>query len=420
MQSLKEVLEKAGVPMTPDEEAKETELEVQRHRSKTVVERPTDAVELQSCYREEFVPKKVQQDPTDDLLEIPVGMCFSELTNWFFEHDNDMTCTRYVVLCKNTQQVWFARTQLILDMNFIYRDDLMIEEIPARQPVESKLYADYASKYNPGLATRKTCYILDSPPTEKYEVYYDTDYPSVRYGKATPNGMFIYRYKNRFHRDMAILMLDELYSGKSKEEAAKLQKKPMAADEAIIISDGCWMRDVCAASCYYLDNTSVIKMTEGLLPAEPEQAVLTSEIVAATNALRLCQLKNKKRITYYYDNTSIVNCLRNRKLEYVPEIKEYKELLKALDVQGFNIQFVEVHPKTGDDRSESNKAIMFFHNYCDKDCREMVDIFKKDYKSIARLDNKEGKSYAQYKQEFKPKRPANNQHTGNNRYGRNH
>lgn len=419
MQDLKSLLQNAGFQLTSEEELQEQEALEKKHRSKTVLERPKEEVKLQAYYNEPSTPKKIQRDPTPELIEMPVGMDAAQLADWMCVNDDEHCCDRFLVMCENTSQVWFCRNQLILDMNFIYREDLKIVKIPADNAVLApELYLENASGWNPGVNTRKFCYILDSPATEKYEVYYESNYPALKYGKATPNGMFVHRYENRFHRDMAILELDRLYSSASKADAKKMQKREFGASEAYVVSDGCWMRDSCASSYYYMDKTSLVKMTIGFLPSDAEQAVLTSEITAATQALLMCYTKKKKKVRYYYDNTSIVNCLRNKKLEYLDEIKTYKELLEKMLQEGYDVKFIELHPKTGEDRDDTNKALMFFHNYCDEECRNMTDIFRKDYRSIAGADQSDGKSYSQYKEEFKPKKPQNNSRNGNNRYGK--
>lgn len=76
--------------------------------------------------------------------------------------------------------------------------------------------------------------------------------------------------------------------------------------EAIIISDGAWLKEQCSSSVWYLDNVSAINLTEGIVPSDTEQAVLIAELRGAINALQLCYVKKKKKITYYYDNTSIL------------------------------------------------------------------------------------------------------------------
>jgi hypothetical protein len=285
----------------------------------------------------------------------------------------------------------------------------------------------YIKDLRPGVQTRKTCYILDIPGNETYEVYYESNYASLKYGMATPTGTFIHKYPNRFHRDMAILELDKLYSESSVKKASKQIEKALKPNEAIVISDGAWLKNVCASAVWYIDATSAIKMTEGIIPTEQDQAVLIAEIRGATNAFQLCMAKGKKKIRYYYDNTSILNVFRNRKTEYIEEVKQYKELLEEMDRNGYQVTFIELHPKTGEDRIDDNKALLFFHNSCDAECRSMTDIFKKDYKSYAGVDEKEGKSYSTIKSEFKPKgKPGqssgkgyqSNQRTGNNKTGK--
>lgn len=419
MTSMRDALLNAGVDLTPVEEKSEQSEREMKHRSKTVLERPKDEVKLNRVSAADFEPKKYQNDPTDELIEVTAGTTLSEF--------NKMIEGKFYALvwCSDTMQTWIAPTKLCMDQNFIYREDLTI--VGSRQEA-SWFYEENGLKVSSGIITRKTCYILDSPADERYEVYYNSNYPTVKYGKATPNGMFIIKCKDRFHRDMKIMELDKLYDEASRSRASDMSKEPMGTNEAIIISDGCFMRNVCTSAYYYLDNVSMMKVSQGIIPSEPEQAVLIAEISGAVAALQMCRLKGKKKITYYYDNTSILNVLRNRKTEYIREIVEYKKLLEELDGDGYDVKFVELHPKTGEDRASTNKALMFFHNYCDAECQSMARVFSKDYRSIAQSNSADGKTYKQTKKEFKPKgKPGqsngsrgvvNNSKTGNNRYGR--
>ena len=224
---------------------------------------------------------------------------------------------------------------------------------------------------------------------------------------------------------MSILELDDLYSNQSSKKAGRIVAKPYGDDEAIIVSDGAWMKNSCSSSYVYLDKAILLEQTIGHIPSEEDQAVLISEIVGATEALRQCVARKKKKITYYYDNTSILNVFRNRKTEYIREIKEYKDLLEDMNKKGYNVNFIELHHKTGEDRDKDNKALMFFHNLCDHRCRDMADMFTKDYHSFATTQPRDGKSYSAVKEEFAPKQKNKNvgnfkagAHGGNNKYGR--
>lgn len=369
-------------------------IEESKHRTKDEIKRPIAEVQLLSLAKESRNHAKTQNDPTDDLIEVYSGPFVFCLDSAYTE------C--YCIFCKDTLQMWVAPTKLCLDANFVYRDDLIIQQVYSLDEVK-EFFNTYLGDVAPKILTRKTCYIMDLPGNETYEVYYDSNYPSLTYGKATPVGSLIHKYPNRFHRDMAILALDELYSNSSNKVAGKLTAKEFAQNEAIVVSDGAWMREVTSSSCYYLDAESVIHLTEGRLPSDSNQAVLIAEIKAAYNALGMCYARGKKKVTYYYDNTSILNIFRNRKMEYLEEIKAYKDLCEKMLLDGYSINFVEIHPKTGEDRDETNKALMFFHNRCDDDCRDMCDLVKKDYKSFTQSGSKEGKTYKEVKEEFKPK-----------------
>ena len=321
--------------------------------------------------------------------------------------------------CEWTRQLWYCKSRENLNMNFIYRDDITITEIRNFEDIWD-YYQEKAQYINPGIRATEGCYILDNPANESYEVYHESRMPLVKYGKSTPNGMFIHKYPNRFHRDMAILELDDLYSNQSSKKAGKLISKPYGENDAIIVSDGAWMKDSCSSSYIYLDKAIMLRQSVGHLPTEIDQAVLISEIVAATEALKCCVAHSKKNIKYYYDNTSILNVFRNRKTEYIMEIKEYKDLLESMYNDGYKVEFIELHPKTGENRDKDNKALMFFHNLCDHDCRDMADIFTKDYKSFATDKSCDGKHYSDVKKEMNAKKNNFKANTrgGNNKYGR--
>lgn len=419
---MSDALKNAGVVLTEEEQKKEQQVREDKHRAKTEVSRPEEEFRLRAITEEVFERKKYQKDPTDDLVELKPNLDEDDVRDVYAGGAG------YAVWCHDTLQLWYAHTQMCLDQNFIYRTDLQIFSVNTADDLV-KAYNEFVANVNPGIITRKCCYILDNPAAETYEVYYEAAYPSIKYGKATPNGMFVHKYDNRFHRDMRIIELDKLYADSSKKEAGELIYKNMDADEAIVISDGCWMKDTCASAMYYIDNACIVKLAYAALPTEVDQAVLIAEINGAYQALNMCKFHGKKKIKYYYDNTSIINIFRNRKTEYIEEIKAYKSLVEEMDADGYEIEFIELHPKTGDDRDQNNAGLMFFHNYCDKECRELSDIFRKDYKQIAAAGDREGKSFKQVKENFKPKgkpgqsngrhdHPTNNQRNGNNRYGK--
>ncbi len=387
--------------------------ELEIHRSNEPKGRPEEEVQLLAVSEESTAHAKSQRDPTEDLVEFklfPDETAFAEM----IESEGG-----YLIWCANTQQMWYALTKLCLNQNFIYRDDLEILEIADTVTAYAWL-SERLKDVNFGIITCKKCYILDNPGNETYEVYYESNYPAIKYGKATPQGCFVHAYPNRFYRDMAILELDDLYANSSNKAAGKLTARPFAKNEAIIISDGAWMKDICSSSYYYLDDKSLVHYTEGTVPSEPDQAVLIAEINGAYLALKKCMEHAKGAITYYYDNTSILNVFKNHKTEYISEVKRYKDLLEKMYNMGYKINFVELHPKTGENRDTDNKALQFFHNRCDAACREMADICKKDYKAFTVNGSKDGKTLAAIHEESKPKPKNNNRSYNNNRggYGR--
>ncbi len=417
--SMKDLLKSAGFSTTDDpvieEESNEKHVSDSR-RIKDVIQRPDKQVDLLSLSIEDREVVKTQKDKTDDLIEMPrvwggldkdmypiVDSILHDVSNGYLVKDND------------TGEIWYAHDKLCLDRNFIYRDDLTVIEVDDSVKAV-KIYWELMENVNNGQIPNKVKYILDDPGSESYELYADSAYPTHKYGKATPTGMFIHKYKDRFHRDMAVLELDALYSNSSAKQAGKLTAKKLAANEAIIISDGAWMKDTSTYCYFYLDNVSVLKQVEGVIPTEPDQAVLISEINGAYYALMQCYMRHKKKISYYYDNTSILNVFKNRKTEYIEEVKRYKEFCDKLLTEGYDVTFIELHPKTDEEKDKLNKALTYFHNTCDQECRVMSGIFKKDYKSFAGNNDSAGKTYSQVKQETKPKgRPGNGKPS--NKYG---
>lgn len=376
--TLKDALRKAKVPMTQEEMDRDKEQLINKHRSKNVIQRPNKKVELHSVLPYDFEPVKEQRDPTDDLVILPriVDERSKELFSIPCEEQT------YLVWCGWSEDLWWAPTLKCLNQNFVYRDDLDIYEVKGTEEAYTKA-RDVTSSLRPGVIPTKSCYILDDPANETYEVYSDPTFSKVKYGKTTPDGMLVHKYKNRFHRDLAILELDHLYSEQSSRHAGKLVVRGYADDEAIVISDGCWLKNSCAMSFVYLDNGNVVQFTRGFTPSDQEQGVLIAEIVGAREAIQYAASQGKKRITYYYDNVSILNVFRNKSTEYLREVTEYKQMLEELNSQDVEVLFVDIHPKTDNNRQDENRALMLFHNMCDSNCRRMSDLYKKDYRAIA-------------------------------------
>ena len=403
--TMKELLQNAGFETAEDN--KEELKSASATRRKNVIDRPTAEVELLSLAEECREVVKTQKDPTNDLEFLP--RVWAKNRRPVIEERKH----GYMVQDKDTKEVFYVPTKLSLDANFIYRDDIEIVEVtPANTTID--IFDKMMEDVNTGCIPNKQKYILDDPGSETYEVYADSNYPTLKYGKATPTGMFVHVYPNRFHRDMAILELDSLYTNSSHKQAGKLTARKLAPNEAIIISDGAWMKDTCSSCYFYLDNTTVMKHVEGVIPSEPDQAVLIAEINGAYNALVQCRIKHKTSIKYYYDNTSILNVFKNRKTEYIAEVKRYKEFLEKLDKEGVSVTFIELHPKTDEEKDKLNKALTYFHNSCDAECRIMAEIFKKNYKDFVVINESNGTNFNQFKASNKPKgTPRNN---GNKNY----
>lgn len=371
-------------------------------RDVMAIERPNDEVSLLAIDDRPKVIIKSQKDPTDDLVLLKRG---EEAV--LPEHCDG----GYVVWCADTEETWYAPDKQCLDANFIYRDDLEI--VPVEDEIQAQEFVMSKNKdLLPGVITRKTCYVLDNPGTESYEVYYDPSYPAQRYGKSTPQGTFVHQYKNRFYRDMAILALDESYTKSSVKAAKEFIKKQLKDNEAIIVSDGAAIENTIGHAFFYIDSSCLTKVSEATFPSDENQKVLISEVNGAYRALSMCAERKKKYITYYYDNTSILNVFKNRKTEYIEEIKRYKDLCATMTDKGYVINFVEIHPKTGENRAAENAALMYFHNTCDGMCREIIDVFSRDFTQRAMLGNRNGQSI----KDIRPQQKKNYNNGGYRRY----
>lgn len=378
--------------------------EAKPHRTSGTPERTPNLVELKAVSTESVRHTKSKKGPTDQLIE--VGPALTELPTGIG--------IGYYIRCEDTGQTWYAPDEETLNANFIFREDLQIELVEDSAAFMA-LYSKAGALDQLGVYKSKVCRILDNPAAELYEVYYDSAYPMIKYGKATPQGTSIHKYPDRFHRDFAIIELDELYANSSIKLARELTKHSLDADSAIIITDGAYLKNMQASATYYLDNLVVHHSVEGRAPEDDTQAVLLSEINAALMALTMCYVKKKHSISYFYDNTSIINVFRNRKLDYLETVKDYKALIARMDREGFSINFYELHPKSDADKDNLNKALVFFHNRCDAACTDMADVCKKDYANHIQ----KGPATSTYSKDVKKTIPSkNNYNNKNNSYRR--
>ena len=340
-------------------------------------------VELHALLHEEEVEQSTESLPTEAVVSLQKGAAISLPAG----------CeSGFLIWCENTEETWWVPDEAALNANFIYREDLEILPVTDVYEAEAWLH-ERNDGLMPGKVTRKSCYVLDNPGIEKYEVYYDPNYPAQKYGKCSPQGTTVRQYTDRFKRDVAIMQLDKKYANASSKLATKLAAQKLSENQAIIISDGALISDNASCAFYYIDNQSVIKSAECCLPSNRDQGVVIAEINGAHRALQTCFSRRKTDITYYYDNLAIVTVFCGKKNQDLPEVRRYKKLCEKMDSMGYRINFVEIHPKTGEHREEENKALMFFHNSCDRECRDMADLFRKDYQAHAVAGNRDGRSY---------------------------
>ena len=149
------------------------------HRSKTH-ERPTEEVQLGSVSKESVKYAKTQKDPTPELEEYPTQL-----------NGYHLPSTGYLIWCEWSQQMWYAPTKLCLDQNFIYRDDIEILDIEACESAQA-WYLSKTINVEQGVCPSRKCYILDNPGVEQYEVYHESNYPSLKYCFSTTKGCFVH------------------------------------------------------------------------------------------------------------------------------------------------------------------------------------------------------------------------------------
>lgn len=144
---------------------------------------------------------KVHRDPTKDLKEI----ILREDTLERISHIK----TGYLVLCRDTKQLWYAHDMSCFKKNFVYVLDLLVLYITSSEKVIN-FYNKYIVSESMKNNTKKVCYILDMPLNSKYEVFND----NIDCKITMPEKSKLYKYKNRFHRDMDMIRLDKYYLNK--------------------------------------------------------------------------------------------------------------------------------------------------------------------------------------------------------------
>lgn len=382
------------------------------------LKRPSEVLNLKAI-RSEFIEiSKHDWDATPELIEVDIN-CSDPVKKTEAPVYGEGS---FLIQDINTKQVWIAPTELVLNNNFIYREDIDIFKIDNEDEFRKTLQV-MLEAHPYGAKPSRVCYILDNPVLECITPYYNSAAVLQMYGVSTPRGCFIHKYPNRFIRDMAILKMNKKYTTESKRDIKSLSKD-LTANQAIIVSDGAFLKNISANSMFYIDNNSIISMQEATIPSIPEQSVLISEIKGAINALSMCVAKGKRDIIYYYDNTSIVNCFNNKKLEYIDEVKEFKDLIRKLASSNYKVVFNEIHPKNIQEDEDDNeelyaerKGIKYFHNLCDDRCTEAAQIYNRGYKELISTNAENGLTLAALIERDKPKKPYNKNGNNNNRNG---
>ena len=259
------------------------------------LKKPEELIELQAVYEECEAYQKTEKDKTDDLIELETGLDLDSLRD-IIGYKDDENCDWYLVFDTNTKYSYLAKDLVCLNKNFVYRGDVEIITCKSISEVVER-YMETSGKYTHGCMPRFGCYILDNPSIEKYEVYYDSNYPKMQYGLATPKGCAIHKYKDRFHRDMAILELDILYSQASKIRAREFTKMELKPNEAIIVSDGAYLKNACLCAIFYIAADQIMKLSVGFLASDETQSSKELSCILSNINYRV---NTKKDIAGYY------------------------------------------------------------------------------------------------------------------------
>lgn len=358
-----------------------------------VLKRPSQAALWNSLSI--YNPPKVEP-PEKGIIKLATGKrSFNELKDTYPN-------SGFLVMCEWSMDCWLAATPEILNSNFIYQDDLCIREYNSMDQLQEIWDKSVFSEVNDGTRYSKKCYILDHKVTESYECYYDPSYPMIQYGAATPLGMNVLKFPNRFVRDEYILQLNDRYQRISLSSLNKLSHDSIPYDTAIVISDGSYNNGSCASSFWYIDSKTISQHTGGFVPTSVSSGALIAEVNGVREALFYAMFKRKTNIICYFDNLGIVNLLSTKKHDTIREVRDYKQYLEYLDSKGVSIEFRDIHPKTGD-YEDLNKALGYLHSRCDRSCTDMTLLNTERYVQVACTDNHKGKSYKQFKKNLQAK-----------------
>ena len=144
--SLKEVLQGIGLETTDEIEAATGEKHVSSDNRIKAVSRPTTEVVLGSLAIENVEYARQSKDPTPELVFLPKGV--GKDGKVFLPY----MPSGYMVFCKDTEETWYAPTLECLNANFIYREDLHIEEIRSVEHAED-LWSEFNKDLLPGFIT---------------------------------------------------------------------------------------------------------------------------------------------------------------------------------------------------------------------------------------------------------------------------
>lgn len=289
----------------------------------------------------------------EETNSLPTQPCEKPLEFTKLIPKEEMPSSGYLIWCEWSKQMWYAPTLECLNKSFIYRDDLVILVV-----YNSGVYEWFEEKMKSkqGLCPSRKCYILDRPKLGMYEVFYESDYPTKEYGCSTPKGCKVHAFANRFERDAAIVELDKAYDRNS---PTAITENNLGDREAIIVMSS----DVGVYSYVYYDSYGMRTTSNTFIPTDIKNALFASASKCAWDALMHCTHTKRDKITFYYDDESLLIAASDKALANIEEVRLLQKLIASMDHHAYEVEFLPI--------GEDLKPL---YNSCRKNCRDALEL----------------------------------------------